>query len=125
MPLDGPAKPLPKTAQLARKERRYRRKVASPKQWQAIAADRQGPCLTCGKPSPNELHHVLPRDRGGDDTAKNIVPLCHRCHELVEMRWPEFVRAFVGSLDDDTYAYAVTNGGENVWERVYGLRYAR
>jgi hypothetical protein len=36
--------PFPKSAQLARGARRYRRKVASPKQWQAIIAAKQGPC---------------------------------------------------------------------------------
>ena len=125
MPLDGPARPLPKTSQLARKERRYRRKVASPLQWQRIAAERQGPCLVCGTKPPNELHHVLPRDRGGEDKAKNIAPLCRVCHDRIEVRQQEAVRKFLAALDDDTYAYVVTNGGEDVWERVYGLRYSR
>lgn len=121
----GEPKPYPKTGQLARQERRYRRKVASPKQWQAIAAERQGPCLVCGAAAPNELHHVLPRDRGGEDKAKNIAPLCRICHDKIELRRPRTVRAFLAALDDDTYAYAVTEGGEDVWERVYGLVYAR
>jgi hypothetical protein len=38
------ARPYPKAQQLARGARRYRRKVASPKQWQAIIAAKQGPC---------------------------------------------------------------------------------
>lgn len=117
--------PFPKTAQLARKERKYKRKVASPKQWQAIAAERQGPCLICGAPAPNELHHVLPRAHGGEDKAKNLAPLCRGCHDLITRRDPQAARAFVDALDDDSYAYAVTEGGENIWERHYGLTYLR
>lgn len=117
--------PYFKSGQLARKTRKYRRKVASPKQWQAIAAERQGPCLVCGTKPPNELHHILPRDRGGEDKAKNICALCRICHDRIELRQPDAVRKFLAALDDDTYAYVVTNGGEDVWERVYGLRYSR
>ena len=38
------AKPYTKSQQLARGAKRYRRKVASPKQWQAIIAAKVGPC---------------------------------------------------------------------------------
>ena len=47
------AKPYPKAQQLARGERRYRRKVASAKQWQRIAAEKQGPCRVCRDPASN------------------------------------------------------------------------
>jgi len=43
--------PYPKSAQLARQEKRYRRKVASPKMWARIAAEKQGPCRACAASS--------------------------------------------------------------------------
>src|SRR5205823_13583592 len=83
------AKPYPKSSQLARGERRYRRKVASAKQWQRIIAAKQGPCRVCRDPATNgsvhatiQFHHLVPRSVGGDDTADNIVPLCQDCHFL-------------------------------------------
>jgi 5-methylcytosine-specific restriction endonuclease McrA len=121
------AKPYPKSSQLARGERRYRRKVASPKQWQAIEAAKRGPCRVC-KDAPRmliELHHVVPRDRHGDDVADNIVPLCPDCHHGVELREPAHCRLMLTRLTDAEYAYAVGKGGEGVFERVYGIEYGR
>lgn len=124
--------PYLKAVQLARGERRYRRKVASPKQWQAIQAAKAGPCRcayvhhhagTCA--GPIQLHHLIPRDRHGDDVADNLVPVCQHHHELVERRRPDVVRALLSNLTDSEYAYAVETGGEQVWERVYQVRYLR
>lgn len=130
-------KPYPKTVQLARKERRYRRKVASPKQWQAILAAKQGPCRLCSAPPPSQMHHLIPRDRGGSDVAENIVPLCAKCHGLVEARDKTACQRLVastwlnqpspgergGALDE--YSYACEHYGNDWPERVYGLRYER
>jgi len=124
--------PYPKTAQLARGERRYRRKVASPKQWQAIIAAKQGSCRVCVSPASNgrlygniQFHHVVPRDLGGDDVADNIVPLCPDCHASITDR--HHITAFIlcESLTDAEYAYAVGKLGEDVWTRCYGIEYGR
>jgi 5-methylcytosine-specific restriction endonuclease McrA len=126
------AKPYPKAQQLARGAKRYRRKIAGPKAWQAITAAKIGPCRVCVQPSGNghgfntvELHHVLPRDLGGDDVAENIAPVCRACHLLLTVRDPEASRALCASLTDAEYAYAVTKFGENIFERVYGIEYER
>ncbi len=126
------AKPYPKEKQLARGERRYRRKVASPKQWQAIIAAKQGPCRICGAEASNgrlhghiHLHHIVPRDLGGDDLPDNIVPLCPDCHDRVTRREADTCCLLVFRLADAEYAYAVGKLGEQVWERAYGIRYAR
>lgn len=130
MPLDGPAKPQPKSAQLARGERRYRRKVASPKRWQAIIDAKGATCRLVADvfpgPSPAgvQYHHLVPRDLGGDDVADNIVPLCQHCHQAVTRREPDHVRHLLAALTDAEYAYA-TGFGEDVFERAYGLRYVR
>lgn len=136
MPLDGPARPAPKSAQTARRTKKYRRKVASPKQWAGLHSEKNGPCRLCGKPGPSQLHHVIPRDRGGDDVAENLVPLCAECHGFVEARVQDVCRRLVESLwrdgtepgprggPKDEYSYAVDRGGENFAESIYGLRYA-
>ena len=126
------AKPFPKSRQLARGAKRYRRKVASPKQWQAIQAAKIGPCRVCLDPTTNgrifgliQLHHVVPRDFGGDDVAVNLVPLCQLCHHAVTVFRPAESRALCAALTDAEYAYAVAKAGEGFAERIYGVEYER
>jgi len=80
--------PYPKEKQLARGERRYRRKVAGGKRWQALWDEKRGPCRICGDvvSSLMELHHLVFRSHFGDDTADNLVPLCHGCHCAITLR---------------------------------------
>lgn len=111
--------PYPKTAQLARKERRYTRKVASPKRWQAIADAKQGPCRVCNVPPPNELHHLVARAIGGSDTESNIVPLCSDCHGLVTRMDKPACAALRRSLTDAEYAYATETLGDARFESKY------
>jgi 5-methylcytosine-specific restriction endonuclease McrA len=132
MPLDGDAMPRPKSAQLARGMRRYRRKVASPKQWQAIIGAKIGPCRVCLDPASNgrlhghvQFHHLVSREDHGDDTADNIVPLCPACHSLVTRRMRVECTLLLQNLTDAEYAYMFERGGENYPERAYGLRYTR
>jgi hypothetical protein len=131
-PLDGDAMPRPKAVQLARGQRRYRRKVASPKQWQAIIAAKSGPCRVCRDAASNgrlhsliQLHHVVSRQDCGDDVADNIVPLCPTCHELLTLRSPVTGRLLLGCLSDAEYAYMIERGGESYPERAYGIEYRR
>jgi 5-methylcytosine-specific restriction endonuclease McrA len=123
-----------RTEQLARGERRYRRRVASPKQWQAIrAAKCEGRCRICEReqypvlrPTVTlESHHLIPRDRHGDDLADNIVGLCADCHRGVELREPAHCRLMLTRLSDAEYAYAVGKLGEGGLERLYGVEYER
>jgi 5-methylcytosine-specific restriction endonuclease McrA len=131
-PLDGDAMPRPKSAQLARGQRRYRRHVASPKQWQALQAAKIGPCRVCLDPASNgrmhghiQFHHLVSREDHGDDYADNLVPLCPSCHNLVTRRNSIECRLLLDNLTDAEYAYMIERGGENYPERAYGLRYSR
>ena len=123
--------PYSKESQLARGPKRYRRKVASPKQWQAIISAKDGPCRMCGEPGNFlnrggiQYHHLIPRDQHGDDVADNIVPLHVVCHTMVEYRQAACVRRLLGNLRDAEYAYAVGKAGENWAERIYGIEYQR
>lgn len=38
-------------------------------------------CVRCGSTEELEAHHIIPRDRGGDDTLENMATLCHDCHQ--------------------------------------------
>jgi hypothetical protein len=132
MPLDGPPLPRPKSAQLARGQRRYRRKVASPKQWQAIIAAKIGPCRVCCEPGMNgsgfpkvQFHHIVSRTDNGDDVADNIAPLCPVCHEGVTVRMGGCCLALLASLTNAEYAYMIQRGGEDYAERAYGIEYQR
>ena len=119
--------PYTKAQQLARPVRRYRRKVAGPKRWQALHDEKQGPCRVCGadRLDRNELHHLIPRDRFGDDVADNLVPICPDCHAGIHNRNKAHVVALLSGLTDAEYAYAIDKGGEGVFERVYGIEYQR
>lgn len=129
------AKPYPKSAQLSRGERRYRRKVASPKQWQAIIAAKgnvcrlrnclpalfEGEMLANCDGLPVQYHHLVPRDQHGDDTADNIVPLCQRHHGFVTLRDYNTAHALAALLTDAEYAYVVGKLGEGGMERLFGV----
>ncbi len=75
--------------------------------------------------APKELHHVVPRDLGGDDVVDNLVCLCSDCHALLTRRDHHAAARFVARLSDAEYAYAVEKAGEQVFERVYGIEYQR
>jgi len=116
--------PFPKSEQLARGERRYRRKVASPKQWQAIAAAKNGPCRVCTLGPlwhTITLHHLVPRDRHGDDLADNMAPLCLDCHDAIERGSLAALALLRESLTDAEYAYVVGKLGESGMERLFGV----
>jgi 5-methylcytosine-specific restriction endonuclease McrA len=128
--MTDPAKPYPKSSQLARGERRYRRKVASAKQWQAIQAAKLGPCRVCVAPSRNgggfqshriQLHHIVPRDLGGDDVPENIAPVCGDCHGKITRRETTALHALAASLTDAEYAYCIDKLGEDALTRLFGV----
>lgn len=129
MPLEGDALAHPKDVQLARGERRYKRKVASAATWQRIADAKRGPCRVCTDPASNgqmfgliEFHHLVTRKDCGDDCEDNIVPVCPGCHADITMREPFACRALVESLTDAEREYAIRKGGAHYFERAYGVR---
>ena len=118
--------PFPKASQLARGERRYRRKIASAKQWAAIIEAKRGPCRVCDLENVSwrgriEYHHLLARSLGGDDVAENIVPLHSTCHRAIEGRLPAALRRLSDSLTDAEYAYLVSKRGEGAVESMFGV----
>lgn len=119
------ARPYSKSTQLARGERRFHRKVASPKRWAVIADEKQGPCRVCGAAAPNELAHLIGRAQGGPDRSWNIAPLCRLHHALFDQRDATVCRTVCESLTDEEYAGLVEHAGENVFEARFGIKYER
>ena len=119
------SEPFPKSRQLARGERKYHRKVASPKRWQAIIDAKHGPCRCCGSTGPVEYHHLAPRAIGGSDTEANIVPVCHGCHALITRYDKQACAKLRLSLSDAEYAYVNDVLGEARFEQRYPVEWTR
>ena len=41
-------------------------------------------CVVCGSRRRLEVHHIMPRSKGGGDNKENLVTLCYKCHNEVE-----------------------------------------
>jgi len=113
--------PYPKEQQLRRGEKRYHRRVASPKRWQQIIDSKRGPCRICQSTGPVEFHHLVSRGIGGSDTESNIVPLCSHCHERVTANDRRFVTILRANLTDAEYAFAVETLGEARFEAKFSV----
>ena len=51
--------------------------------FRAEALERDGhACVNCGAPA-TEVHHIVPRARGGRDVLGNLASLCDECHAQV------------------------------------------
>lgn len=114
----------------AGRPRRYRRKIAGPKQWQAIVAEKGDRCRLCEAVSehlhgqPVEYHHLVSRgSQLGDDVADNIVPVCRLHHHAVTARHEVALRLLAESLTDAEYAYCIDKLGEGAMERLFGVEY--
>ena len=122
--------PFPKQRQLERGPKRYRRKVASAKAWQKTSDEKRGPCRVCNDPGSNgrlygkvHLHHIVPRDRGGDDTAANVLPLCPACHDRVTRLDTAYCIMMILSLTLEEHEYVREHhGGLDALLPMYGLR---
>jgi 5-methylcytosine-specific restriction endonuclease McrA len=42
-------------------------------------------CQICGSLGQPEVHHLLFRSRGGQNTEQNLVTLCHGCHTALHI----------------------------------------
>ena len=78
------------------------------KEWRKIRAavlDRDMfMCQRCEKKSGNgkllTVHHVIPRDEGGSMDLSNLITLCEKCHDAVEIAGYRLL-AEICSTDND------------------------
>jgi len=40
-------------------------------------------CRLCGKKPSAQIHHIIPRRKGGVEELSNLITLCGRCHMLL------------------------------------------
>ena len=122
------SEPYPKTRQLARGERRHLRKLASRKEWDKIVAEKRGQCLICERLGVRpvsaymEWHHLVPRARGGDDVAANIVPLCSLHHHDVTVNNPHALEALHLMLNESERSYCADKMGPEWARRLFGVK---
>lgn len=45
-------------------------------------------CQGCGANDRSlDIHHIIPRERGGQDTLRNLISLCTGCHRKAESEY--------------------------------------
>lgn len=50
-------------------------------------------CYVCGLDA-HSYHHIKPRSEGGLEIERNLIPLCHNCHDSLEWAsWAEIKKA--------------------------------
>ncbi len=115
--------PKPERGASQKRARRYRRKVASPKQWAGLRAEKldQHECRICRNRMATELHHLVPRSLGGDDVADGLVGLCATCHGSVTDRYAPNLAVLAESLTDAEHSYVIGKLGEAGLERLFGV----
>jgi len=42
-------------------------------------------CTMCGRPA-EEVHHKVPRSKGGKNEPRNLIVLCRECHEMMHRK---------------------------------------
>lgn len=119
--------PFPKERQLAQ-TKRYRRHVATRKEWERITAVKMGPCRVCVNVQTNghdygtiTFHHLVARIHGGDDVEDNIVPVHFVCHERVTMRDHIALAAVAESLSESERGYVLRKLGPDGYARLFGV----
>lgn len=51
---------------------------------EAVHERDRGQCVNCGATDPDsilDVHHIVPRGRGGSDQLSNLALLCRQCHD--------------------------------------------
>jgi 5-methylcytosine-specific restriction endonuclease McrA len=89
-------------ARVRRKGERNRATIAPSMRAAVLSRDRHC-CVTpgCGSARFLEIHHLVPRARGGTNHIENLVTLCSRCHQFAHDH-PRLAPAQVGELRPDT-----------------------
>ena len=77
-------------------------------------------CVLCNK-AATDLHHVIPRRRGGQDLPQNLVSLCRMHHDLVHgVRWIDLPEdAHTKEEAEQTLFEYVMDCHAHLWEKPY------
>jgi len=66
------------------------------------SSKKEGRCNFCGESNDLELHHVVPRRYGGNDSNANTVLLCADCHRKIERLYDASFYDQIGARADMT-----------------------
>ena len=78
------------------KDNRYAKEPSSENDWPTARKERlkldRHKCTECGSKESIEVHHVIPRSRGGSNAISNLLTLCDVHHQqkhrhLYKKRW--------------------------------------
>lgn len=94
------------------------RRVATRSEWEAIVAEKDGPCRSCGG-KRESFHHLVNRSQRGDDVPANLIPLCgdgvKGCHGILTQKlagWEIVAAAIRHSLTPLEERYVVAKKGK-------------
>jgi 5-methylcytosine-specific restriction endonuclease McrA len=90
--------------------------------WRQIVAGKY--CRLCGERAET-AHHIVARNKGGDDVGENLMEVCgdgtRGCHGRIEARDPETCAAVRTNLRGSELEYVLRKKGEAWLERRYPL----
>jgi hypothetical protein len=72
-------------------------------------------CLRCdkrGRIRDLTVHHVIPRSEGGLDVLSNLITLCAKCHDYVELNDLRNRASIIGSYDSTIIETKTINQAE-------------
>lgn len=120
------ALPLTKAAQLRpNRPRRAGRLSVSMVEWRELRALKLWPSCRCCGGRAHSLHHLVPRSRGGDDVAANLVGLCGDgttgCHGAVEAHSGLTLAVLAERLTDEERSYVFAKLGPAALTRLFGV----
>ncbi|WP_049936061.1 HNH endonuclease [Haloplanus natans] len=75
---------------------------------EAVIERDQGQCVNCGASGPDttlDVHHIVPRGRGGSDRLSNLALLCRQCHDAAhdEATAPTVQFSSTGQMRSDSF----------------------
>lgn len=75
-------RPVPRPRHKRRVPKQRQRNAFSSKVRKQIMQDSDGACRSCGRRA-TQIHHVMPRGRGGRGVYSNGMAVCNDCHTKI------------------------------------------
>ena len=72
-------------------------------------------CPCCRIRKADSEHHIIPRSSGGEDTIRNKIKLCRKCHDYVELKTDAFMKSGL-SYNIDLLKIMIVNDAFNNYE---------
>lgn len=67
-------------------------------------------CIRCRERRANTKHHIIPRIYGGEEYKENMIDLCSRCHDEVEIKTEDWINSG-GRIDINLLRSLIANNG--------------